>query len=418
MPTKILFMIGTLDVGGTETQLVELVTRLSRERFEPVVCCLSSGGPLESRLAAAGIPVHALRFEGFRSKRYRYLINVSGGWRLLTGLRRVMRRERPVILHVMLFWAYILGTFAGRAAGVPIVVASRRSLGLFKADKPLYLFLERIVDRMTDLFIANSEAVRQDTIAREPVAPQDILVIRNGLDLSRFDAAPDPQLAASIGVSGSPVAIVVSNLIRYKGHEYFLRAWQSVVQRFPSAQAVLVGDGVLRADLERLVDDLRIRQAVHFLGVRSDVPALLALADLYVHPSLQEGYSNAVLEAMAAGKAVIATAVGGNVEAISDGETGLLVPAQDAAALAAAMMRVLGDDSLARRLSQNARRHVRATYDVEVMVRQYENVYEQLLARHAGKVSQAGRAVDAGTRAPEWRSGDDDTVVTGADRRN
>ena len=321
MPTPILFMIGTLDVGGTETQLVELVTRLDRKRFEPTVCCLSSGGPLAGRLTAAGIPVHLLHFDGFRTSRFPF-VNVAGGWRVLTGLWRLMRRMRPAILHVMLFWAYILGTPAGRAAGVPIIVASRRSLGLFKADKPVYLFMERIVDRMTDLFIANSEAVRADTIAREPVAPEDILVIRNGLDLSRFDVERDPRLGASVGVTGSPVAIVVSNLIHYKGHEYFLRAWQQVLRQFPSAQAMVVGDGVLRADLERLVDELQIRGSVRFLGSRSDVPALLALADLYVHPSLQEGYSNAVLEAMAAGKPVVATTVGGNVEAISDGVTG------------------------------------------------------------------------------------------------
>ena len=234
-------------------------------------------------------------------------------------------------MHGMLFWAYILGTFVGRAAGVPVVIASRRSLGLFKTGKPHYAVLESIANRMTDLFIANSEAVRADTIAREHLRPSDVIVIPNGLDLTRFGKAPDQDLAASLDVAGRPCVIVVSNFIRYKGHEYFLRAWRQVLVEFPSAVALLAGDGVFRAEIERICDDLNIRHSVRFLGVRPDVPALLALADVYVHPSLQEGYSNALLEAMAAGKAVVATAVGGNVEAVSDGVTGLLVPPADAA---------------------------------------------------------------------------------------
>jgi glycosyltransferase involved in cell wall biosynthesis len=400
---KVLFIIGTLDVGGTETQLVELVTRIDRRMFEPIVCCLATAGALAPRVRANGIAVHALGFIGIRSPRFRYLPNVSGGWRLFTGLWRLMRQERPAIVHGMLYWAYILGTFVGRAAGVPVVVSSRRSLGLFKADKPHYLFLEQITDRMTDLFVANSEAVRADTIEREGIRPSDIMVIPNGLDLARFDAASDAGFVAPLDVVGRPSVIVVSNFIHYKGHEYFLRAWRNVIARFPSAVALLAGDGVLRSELERLVDDLKIRHAVRFLGIRPDVPALLAVADVYVHPSLQEGYSNALLEAMAAGKPVVATAVGGNVEAVSDGVTGLLVPARDDAALESAMIRLLSDRTAAQAMGERARRYVRETYEVGSMVSAYERVYAQLLAAKAhrhdqGETAQRGAAHAAGRR--------------------
>jgi L-malate glycosyltransferase len=389
---KILFLIGTLDVGGTETQLVELAVRLDRRMFEPIVCCLSTGGPLAARLRSNGIAVHALGFRGFRSRRFKYLVSVSSAWRLLSGLWTLIRRERPTILHGMLFWAYVLGTFVGRAGGIPIVIASRRSLGLFKAGKPHYLLLERMVNRMTDLFIANSEAVRADTVAREHIRPSEIIVIRNGLDLARFESAPDRELAASLDVAGRPTAIVVSNFIYYKGHEYFLRAWRDVLVKFPSAVAMLAGDGVRRSELERMADDLRIRHGLRFLGVRHDVPALLALADLYVHPSLEEGYSNALLEAMAAGKAVVATAVGGNVEALSDGVTGLLVPARDPAALEAAMTRLLADPTAARQMGDRASRYVRDTYDIGAMVRAYEGVYARILAAKSDRVEDANAA--------------------------
>jgi glycosyltransferase involved in cell wall biosynthesis len=390
--TKILFVIGTLEVGGTETQLVELATRLDRRCFEPVVCCLAADGPLGPRLRASGIAVHPLGFPGFQSLRFSNAGRFADASRLLVRLWRLIRGERPAILHGMLFWAYVLGTFVGRAAGVPIVISSRRSLGLFKADKPHYLRLERIADRMTDLFIANSEAVRADTLAREPVNASDIIVIHNGLDLARFDAAPDAALAASLGIAGRPCAIVVSNFIGYKGHEYLLRAWRDLLERFPSAVVMLVGDGVLRAEMERLVDELQIRHSVLFLGVRSDVPALLALADLYVHPSLQEGYSNALLEAMAAGKAVVATAVGGNVEAVSDGVNGLLVPPQDSIALEAAMSRLLADLPAARRMGELARRAVHETYEIGVMVKAYERVYTMLVDRKRQRLGQRERA--------------------------
>jgi glycosyltransferase involved in cell wall biosynthesis len=399
---KILFLIGTLDVGGTETQLVELATRLDRRMFEPIVCCLAAPGPLASRLRASGIAVHAMDFHGLRSTRFKYAPSVFGGWRLLSGLWRLIRRERPEILHGMLFWAYILGTFIGRAAGVPVIIASRRSLGLFKTGKPHYVMLEWMANRMTDLFIANSEAVRADTIAREHLPASDVVVIPNGLDLARFQAPPDSQLAAALGVTGRPAAIVVSNFIRYKGHEFFLRAWRGVLDRFPDAVALLAGDGVFRSEIERICDDLNIRHSVRFLGVRDDVPALLALADVYVHPSLQEGYSNALLEAMAAGKAVVATAVGGNVEAITDGDTGLLVPPQDAAALERAITRLFEDRRMAREMGERAMRDVHERYEMSAMVRSYEKVYSRLLAArsalpneatagHADPVQAAGR---------------------------
>lgn len=378
---KILYVIGTLDVGGAETQLVELATRLDRSKFEPVVCCLSSGGELAARLETAGVPLHRLGFQGFPASRFGYVGCLPSAWRLLRQFWTIMRRERPQLLHGFLFWAYVLGTFVGRPAGIPFIVASRRSLGLFKADRPHYLLLEQLANRMTDVFIANSEAVRQDTASRERIRLQDILVIRNGLDLARFSEPSQPSLAAALELTGTPRVIVVSNFIRYKGHEYFFHAWRDVLAQFPSAIALLVGDGVLRGELEQLADALGIRHSLRFLGVRHDVPELLALADVYVHPSLQEGYSNALLEAMAAGRAVVATAVGGNVEAVDDGVTGLLVPPRDSGALSSAMLRLLITAGLARDMGERARQFVREQHAMDGMVRAYESVYADLLSR-------------------------------------
>ena len=375
-PVRVFFIIGTLNIGGAETQLVELVTRLDRDRFQPAVCCLGTAGPLAERLQRAGVPVQVLKLRRYRNGKG-YVQTTFHLFNSVWHLYRALRTARPQIVHGVLFWAYVLGTYAARAARVPVVVASRRSLGLFKAHKPVYLFLERLADRWTDLFIANSDAVRRDTIDREGIDPSKILVVHNGIDLSRFKG---PEMGPACDLGRRPRVIVISNLIHYKGHEYFLHAWPAVLAQFPTATALLVGEGPMRSQLESMVRDLGIDRSVKMLGTRNDVPALLSLSDLCVHPSLQEGYSNAILEAMAAGRPVVATRVGGNVEAVVDGQTGVLVPAASADALAAGMLRVLTNPAFAAKLGAQAAATIARSFEIGAVVAAYEDIYARLAA--------------------------------------
>jgi glycosyltransferase involved in cell wall biosynthesis len=290
---------------------------------------------------------------------------------------QVLRRERPDIVHGFLFHGYVLGALAARMVRVPVVLASRRSLGHFKRGKPHYALLERVVNPLTDLLIANSEGVREDVVRREGVPRDKVLVIHNGLDLRRFDVPPDPELARQLAPT-RPVVAVVANLIDYKGHQFFLEAWATVLRQSPNAVALLVGDGPLREEIQATVRRLDLGRSVRFLGTRHDVPAVLALADLVVHPSLQEGFSNAILEGMGAGRPVVATAVGGNPEAVRHEETGLLVPPADSAALAAAMARLLADPATARAFGAAGRARVAAEFELSRMTRQYAALYERL----------------------------------------
>jgi glycosyltransferase involved in cell wall biosynthesis len=373
-PIKLLYVIGTLEVGGTERQLVEIVSRLDRTRFEPVVCCLSAGGPLEERLRREGITVHVVGFRGFSVVR-----NLAKVIRQLIRLVRVVRAEAPVIVHGLLFWAYVLGTFAARLVRVPVVIASRRSLGHFKAGKTHYLWIERAANAMTDLIIANSEAVRADVLRQEQVPARKVIVIYNGLDAERYQVGADQALRSSLRLApGTAVVAVIANFIHYKGYEYFLDAWSAVVRRCPDAVALLVGDGPLRASCEQRASAAGLGPRVRFLGTRPDVPRLLALADVLVHPSTEEGFSNAILEAMAAGRPVVAAAVGGNPEAIVNGETGLLVPARDSRSLADAIVWMIEHPADAKRFGEAGRRRVAEVFDLSAMVRRYEEVYERL----------------------------------------
>jgi glycosyltransferase involved in cell wall biosynthesis len=373
----IFYLIGTLDIGGAEGQLVQLLKGLDRDRFSATVCCLTSAaGPYADDIRQLGIDVYSIGFQGLRI--FRYPHRVAGQ---LFRLARLIRRERPDIVHGYLFWAYVLGTFAARAARVPRVVSSRRSLGNFKAGKLHYLLLERLSNAMTSLVIANSRAVRADAMRQEKLPPRKVIVIYNGVDSSQFRATAPAALVEDLQLQDAePVVTVVANFIDYKGHGFFFDAWRRVAATVPSAVAILVGDGPERAKWEGRIMADALGSSVRFVGSRRDIPAILALTDIVVHPSLEEGFSNAILEAMAAGRPVVATAVGGNTEAIQDGRTGILVPARDSEALAAAILILAREPGRAREMGSAGRERVARHFSVEQMVRSYESVYERLLA--------------------------------------
>ncbi len=387
----VLYVISTLDVGGTEGQLVQLASRLDRARFDVTVCCLGPAGPLVPALEEAGISVVAIGLR--RETAWRRPVDTARRlWRLLA----LVRARRPHIVHGLLFHGYVAAAILGRLAGTPVVVASRRSLGYFRSRTPHYRALEWIANRLTNLVIANSQAVREQVLRQEGLSADRVAVVPNGIDTRAFEPSPEEQvreLRRGLALDGRwPVVGVVANLIDYKGLQYFFPAWASVVAKHQKAVALLVGDGPLRGSLEAQARALGLGDAVRFLGYRADVPALLGLMDLVVQPSLEEGFSNAILEAMGAGKPVVATAVGGTPEAVIDGLTGLLVPARDAVSLAGAMLDIVGSSAESQRLGEAARRRVRQQFDVDVMVRRYEQLYADALVRQPNAVTGSGDA--------------------------
>jgi glycosyltransferase involved in cell wall biosynthesis len=201
--------------------------------------------------------------------------------------------------------------------------------------------------------------------------------------------------------------IVVANLIGYKGHEHFLQAWATVCRQFPDAVALLAGDGPVRSEREADARRLNLESNVRFLGIRRDVPALLTVADLLVHPSTQEGFCNALIEAMAASLPVVATDVGGNREAVIEGETGLLVPPGDADRLAAATLAVLEQPDRGRAWGREGRRRVAERFQRGRMLPEYEALYDDLLSRARNAHERLlPLASDRGHRRQDDRSGE------------
>jgi glycosyltransferase involved in cell wall biosynthesis len=365
-------MIGQLGLGGTEKQLALLADGLRARGVEASVLVMFERGPREKDLHVAGVPIVDLGFQ-----------RGSAGWRMPAAnaaafLRLVghLRRIRPDVLHAFLFHSYVTAAPAARLAGVPVLVAGRRSLGEFKRGRPLLLALDVAATRMTDHLVANAQAVAADTLSDGGIAAEKISVIRNGLPESAFE----PIHPASL-VTPLPVVLCVANLFSYKGHRHLLEAIARLRARGTPCTLVLVGEGPERSALKRQAERLGID--VRFLGPRADIGRLLARADVVALASLQEGMSNAVMEAMAAGRPVVATDVGGTSELLHG--RGILVPPADPEALADGISRVIRDTALATELGRNARTWSRIQLSAHSMVDEHVRIYRELLDRARGE---------------------------------
>jgi glycosyltransferase involved in cell wall biosynthesis len=371
-PVRVCFLIDRLRPAGTESQLVALVRHLDRARVEPYLCLLDGEDELSRSLEPDCCPVLRL---GIRSlHRWEAL---RGAWRLAGFLRR----ERIDIFQVYFTDSTYLGVPVARLAGVPYVVRTRNNAGYWIT--PLHRWLGWLYHRFTDVTVANCEASRRSVIGEERPSPGRVFVLENGVDLGRFALAPPEDAAEGRAVG------VVANLRPVKGLDVFARAAAVLHATHPDVSFHVAGEGEQRPELERLAAELGLVNRFHLPGTVNDVPAFLARLNVAVLPSHSEGMSNALLEYMSAGKAIVATAVGGNVRLIENERHGLLVPAGDPGALAAAVRRLLDDGGLARRLGKAARRRVEEHYSRPAMVRRFEAFYEGLV-RKGGSVAVAG----------------------------
>jgi glycosyltransferase involved in cell wall biosynthesis len=365
-----------LVTGGTQRHLQAVLAGLDRGRFAPVIYSLKAGGEVADELDAAGVPVRFVPLG-------RRLVALE----TLRAVRRVaaeLRADGVQVVHGYQWRPALIGALAARLARVPVVLASKRSLsGDSRAERRAWRLLGRLVDAIT----VNADALRTEAMAHG-VHSRWVLV-RNGIDLGRFTPSGADAAAARAAVGldpARPVIGAVGRLEARKGHDDLLRAVARLGGRpgAPPPQVALVGDGPERETLRALAGELGIAGAVRFAGTVPDVRPWLAAMDVFVLPSREEGSSNAALEAMASGRAVIATGVGGTAELIEDGRTGLLVPPRDAEALATALATVLDAPVYAAALGAAARAVVEERYGVARMVREIEALWDDCLAHRGG----------------------------------
>jgi sugar transferase (PEP-CTERM/EpsH1 system associated) len=367
--TNVLLLITELNVGGAERIVEQLATRLSPDRYNVKVACLYDPEVIGTEIRAAGISVINL---DMRSK-----------WDLRAPYRlfRLLRRENIQILHAHLFHANLLAATLGKLARIPIIITTRHSVEI---GGPGREWLNRLVKPLHDVAVMVSRQVHETERRRSGVKPDKIAEIPGGVDVNIFtqiDCKSIKRLRHKWDL-GTEVTIIgtVGRFVEPKGYSYLLEAMVELRKQNSNIRALLVGDGSLRLAMEEKAETLDLPDILVFTGIRRDVPMILALLDVFVLPSLWEGLPIALLEAMAAGLPVVATRVGGVPEVVVDGVTGFLVPPRDPQALADAILRLLRDPDLRRRMGEAGHARVAEHFSVEQMVGKTEALYEQLLA--------------------------------------
>jgi sugar transferase (PEP-CTERM/EpsH1 system associated) len=362
---RIAHVIHQLEVGGLERVVINLMRNLDPERYRSSTYSLRAGGNLAGELEAAGIPVYSL---GKRDG-----VDVPVFFRAA----KLFRRENIDIVHCHNYGALLYGSIGGKLAGASGTVYtahgtySAKKLGQSRFGR--YLPVNRI--------IAVSEDARKSILADGRIRPRDVETLPNGIDTGKFDLDVDvSEIKRELGLpDGARVLGIVARLSWEKDHKTLFDAMLRLKNKGLGAVLVVVGGGPLAKNLEKYVEDAGLADTVLFLGERSDVPRLLQVFDVFVLSSTMEGLSLTLLEAMAAGLPIVATDVGGNSEVVLDGDTGILIEPQNAAAMAAAMEMLLADDSLARKMGSRGRERVIELFSLEAMVKRYETIYEELL---------------------------------------
>jgi glycosyltransferase involved in cell wall biosynthesis len=365
---KVLEMIDRPSLGGGQTAVLLLAGSIDRSKFDVSVCS-EGGGPLVEELKRAGVAHHEA---SFGKKRW---------GRDVARIRRILENERVEILHTHGGIAGFFGRRAARKAGTPVVIHTLHGIHYLHYRNPVlkrtYISLERYFSKFTDKLVLVSEGDRE-AARRYRLAPEaKLVVIKNGLDPATLEAARDAaRLKKKLGLSdAAPIIGTVARLHRQKGVVFLVRAASRIKQEFPNAKVLCVGGGPLQSKMAKEVRKLGLEDTVVLLGEAPDGADLISSFDVFVLPSLWEGLPFVLIEAAALGKPIVATDVEGNNEVITEGETGLLIPAQNPEALAAAVIGLLRDRQMAERLAASAKKLILPRFTLARMVRETEELY-------------------------------------------
>jgi len=379
--TDILFVCSDLLVGGTERQLTAIAPGLVRLGWRVSVYSLAGRGPLQAELAHGAVTV-ILPPMNRSPNDTSWIKRIFARGLTAVHLAFLMLKARPAIIHFMLPEAYLVGAPLAKLARIPVKIMSRRSLNLYQKNS-FVRNIEHWLHRSMNAILGNSLNVIRE-LKGEGVPSARLGLIYNGIDLdpfADFDARKSERI--SLGFKPSTfVMCMVANLISYKGHRDLVEALGQMASKLPADwHLLLVGrDDGMGAQLRKQAEQFGIVKNISFLGSRSDVPDLLAASDLGILCSHQEGFSNAILEGMAARLPMIVTDVGGNSEAVIDGVTGLVVPANDPARLGAAIVKLATNQDMRNTFGAAGYARVSGHFGMDRCVAAHDQLYRTLLA--------------------------------------
>ncbi len=362
---RVAHLFDTSGPGGAETVLVTLVRGLDRERFLSFPC-IRENSWMHRQLSGCGYGFYFLR-------------NVKMlDFAFIADMVRFLKLQDIDILHSHEFFMNLYGAIVAKVAGIPHVATIHGQVE-YAARKLRRRLACRAVSRSGCMVSVSGQVLNR--FNREVgVSKRRIRTVYNGIEVDRFQAPPESALRSELQIpSGVPVVGMVGNLYPVKGYPYFIRAMEQVKSRFPEARFLVCGRGKLQAQLEDMAKRCGLKDSLKFLGFRPDVPLLLQLMDIFVLSSLAEGLSLSILEAMAAGKPVVVTDVGGNREIVINGETGFVVPPEDPSAIAEKVCLLLQNKEQADRMGERGLWRVKTLFSRDTMVTNYQQLYLSLL---------------------------------------
>ncbi len=372
---RVLRVITWLPPGGIERKIVEVLPRLNRDRFDVSLACLREPGPLADELKAAGIPVHCITFR----KRWDF--------RAIRRLADLMRREKIELVHSHMYRSNVPATVAAKLAGVKHVWAQIHNVDTW--ETPRQRMMDRFLCRWREGIIAVSDQVRRDVMDQLGVAREKIRVVYNGVDLSRFGRNSEKgkqcreELRRAEGIGEQDVVFLwAARMVEQKRPQDFIELAKYLTTKDwrgkspPPLHFWMLGDGSLSDEVKRKAEEFAPRGTVKFFGHRNDVERFMAAGDIFIMTSTKEGFSNALLEAMASGLVPVVTDVGGNAEAVRECQDGRVIPALQINKLFSAVDRILMDAKYRQELAGSSERRAR-DFSLETMITNVESLYEE-----------------------------------------
>lgn len=374
----VLFLIDTLEIGGAEQSILDIASRFTK--FKPIVCHIHPGDTLRSAYEKAGIEVVSLNIP-LKSKH-----NV-----IIPELLKLVEKYKPVMIHATLYRSMMISRKLKRITGLPLVnsfvsnsySAARKNKLSIKTRLKLrfYKYLDKSTAKVPDIYISNSKTIAESNAKALGISPQKIKVIYRGREMSRFSAVPADKLKAvkeALVPEGMRVLLNVGRLRSNKGQADLILAFSMVHEQFPDTVLLIAGEGNSRKELELLIEKLHLSKNVKLLGNRNDVDVLLHIADAFVFSSYYEGLPGSIVEAMMAGRIIIASAIPENMECVND-KSALFFPPGDVQAMAKQINVVLSNKHAYTQLGVEAMKIAQDKFDIYKIAAQYETAYAQLL---------------------------------------
>jgi len=368
-PIRVMHVVQSLEVGGLENGVVNLLNQLSDQRFKHVVCCLTHAGRLAERIQSKDVEIVEM---GLPTDRFRFPV---------MKLRRLLRHWAPDIVHTR-GWGTIDAIIAARVAGVSRVIHGEhgREATDPKGLNPKKNLIRRALSPMVDRFVCVSDDLRRWLTSTVGIAERKVVTVHNGVDIDRFQVQGRDVARRQLGLGATEFIIgTVGRLDPVKDHLSLLNAFAPIAKRSPKARLLVVGGGPMRQIIESQILSLGFSGQVLLLGDRQDVETIMNALDVFALTSIAEGISNTILEAMASRLPVVATRVGGNPELVQDGTTGQLVEARDVGALTTAFAGYLDDSEMCVRHGTAGRIRTEKYFSLERMAADYAELYSDVV---------------------------------------